>query len=100
MATEESELIGLHAFSRDSTKLGKIKDVIEAGDASYLVIGRLLSKDLLVPSSVAKRSGERVEVPYTGSYLDMAPTRSSKGSGLTRKRRSRLERFYQDRPAA
>ena len=99
MATD-SELIGLHAFSRDGTKLGKIKDVIEAGDTSYLVIGRFLSKDLLVPSTAAVRSGERVEVPYPGSYLDVAPPRSSKGSGLTPEERDRLERFYKDRRAA
>ena len=100
MATTDRELTGLHAFSRDGTKLGKIKDVIQAGETSYLVIGRFLSKDLLVPSAAASRSGERVEVPYTSSYLDMAPARSSKSGELSPEERSRLERFYQERRAA
>ena len=100
MAISDQELIGLHAFSQDGTKLGKIKDVIEAGDSSYLVIGRFLSKDLLVPAGTATRSGVRVEVPYSGSYLDMAPERSSKGGGLTAEERSRLEKFYEHRRAA
>lgn len=100
MTATSSEFIGLHAFARDGTKLGKIKDVIESGGSSYLVIGRFLSRDLLVPADKAERAGERLTVPYAASFLDMAPSRSSKSGELTQEERSRLETFYQERRAA
>ena len=84
---------GCHAFARDGTKLGKIKDVIEAGESSYLVIGRFLSRDLLVPSASSKRSGERVEVPVQRVLPRHGSARESKGGGISPEERSRLERF-------
>ena len=71
---DESGLIGLHAFSSDGAKLGKIRDVIQAGGKSYLVIRRFLSKDLIVPADGARKSGDiRVEVNFKNIYIDHGP---------------------------
>lgn len=92
------DLLGLRAFSRDGTKIGKIKDVISDAETSaeYLVIGRRWSSDLVIPADLAERSGDRVVIPFTDSYLDMAPALSTKGV-IAAEDRGRLEHFYRVR---
>ena len=93
----QHELLGCSAFSRDGTKLGKIKDVIVDDETSseYLVIGRFLARDLVVPADLVEGRG-RVLIPFSSSYLDMAPALSAKGH-LSSEDRSRLEHFYRAR---
>jgi ribosomal 30S subunit maturation factor RimM len=77
MATSDSDLIGLHAFSRDGAKLGRVKRVIEAGGKRYLEIGGFLSRDIIVPEEGAKFSDVRVEVNYKNIFLQRAPEHRS-----------------------
>jgi ribosomal 30S subunit maturation factor RimM len=91
-------LRGLAAFSRDGTKLGKIKDVIndEETSSAYLVVGRFLAHDLVIPAALTEKEDGRVVVPFSSSYLDMAPSLSVKGH-LSAEDRGRIEHFYRAR---
>ncbi len=95
------DLVGLKVFSREDVKIGKIKEVIGNSETSaeYLVIGRFLSRDLVVPIDLAERSGDRVALPFTSSFLDMAPPVSTKG-GISNDDRGRLEHYYRVRAAS
>lgn len=89
------DLVGLTAFSRDGTKLGKVKDVLdgcEGGD--YLVIGRMLSHSLVVPAGVVEMPGDRVVVPFNSPFLDMAPSIKAKGT-LSAQDCEHLKRYFQ-----
>ncbi len=88
------DLVGLQAFSEDGTKIGKVKDVITDRDAAaeYLVIGRFLTQ-LVVPAEVANSPGECVVVPFSSSFLDMAPSIKAKGT-ISPEDCRRLKAFY------
>ena len=88
------DLVGLQAFSHDGAKIGKVKDVVTARDSSdeFLVIGRFLSQ-LVVPAEVAECPGECVVVPFSSSFLDMAPSIKSRGT-LSSEDCRRLTTFY------
>ena len=47
------DLVGLEVFSRDGARLGKIKNIVGVGEsaAEYLVIGRFLARDLVIPAA-------------------------------------------------
>ena len=94
------DLVGLVAFSRDGTKLGKLKDVVSDGESAsqYLVIGRRLARDLVIPADVVEMTGERVVVPFASSFLNCAPAIKVKGAVSPEERR-RLEAFYHVRAA-
>ena len=100
MASPTKELVGLGAFANDGTKLGKVKGVITDPQTSteYLLIGGFLAPDLVVPMSVAERSGPRVELPFAASYLDMAPKLKSKGT-VSPEDGAKLAEFYHSRAA-
>jgi len=67
-------IVGLPAFSQDGSKLGKVKGRLFSGEsAKYLVIGTFLSRGMVVPTDVVEECGDTVVVPFTRSYLDMAP---------------------------
>jgi ribosomal 30S subunit maturation factor RimM len=89
------DLVGLTAFSREGTKLGKLKDVISDSRTSseYLVIGRFLARDLMIPADVVDMPDHHVVVPFSDAFLDCAPAVKAKGA-LSAKERSRLEAFY------
>jgi sporulation protein YlmC with PRC-barrel domain len=93
----QHELVGCSAFSRDGTKLGKIKDVIvdDGTSSEYVVVSRFLSRDLVIPADLVEGRG-RIVIPFSSSYLDMAPALSAKGR-LSSEDRSRLEHFYRAR---
>ncbi len=76
------DLVGLAASSREGTKLGKVKDVISDPDSSFqcLVIGHRFGRSLVVPAEVVETSGDQVVVPFSSSYLDMAPKVAAKGT--------------------
>jgi ribosomal 30S subunit maturation factor RimM len=94
MATIDSGLVGLHAFSSDGAKLGKVKRVFEAGGQPYLEVGGFLSRDLIVPAEGAhKTTEERVELSYKNIYLDRAPEHRGKGEP-TQEELSRVDKFY------
>ena len=96
MASSTQELVGLEAYSREGEKIGKVKDVIcdpESAAEDCLVIKYGLFRDLVVPADVVKKQGESVTVPFTHSFLDVAPRVGTKGK-LTSKERDRLEHFY------
>jgi ribosomal 30S subunit maturation factor RimM len=89
------DLVGLAAFSRDGTKLGKLKDIFTDSESSseYLVIGRRMTRDLVIPADVVEIEGERVLVPFASSFLNSAPAIKGK-SAISRDERGRLEAFY------
>ena len=94
------DLVGLVAFSRDGTKLGKLKDVFSDSESSseYLVIGRRMTRDLVIPADVVEIEGERVLVPFASSFLNSAPAVKAKGA-VSSEEHSRLEAFYHVRAA-
>jgi hypothetical protein len=89
------ELVGLEAFSRDGIKLGKIKGTVGDGGSSaqYLVVGRFLAHDLLVPADAVELSGDRVVIPHGSSFIASAPTIKAKGA-ISPADAARLEDFY------
>lgn len=90
----DRHFVGLPAFSQDGRKLGKVKDVLHSGEtATYFVIGGLLSRGLVVPSDVVEERGDAVVVPFTNSYLDMAPQVDSR-KPLSADDRDRLRDYY------
>ncbi len=94
------DLVGLVAVSRDGTKLGKLKDVFTDSESSseYLVIGRRLARDLVIPTDVVEMQGDRVLVPFVSSFLNSAPAVKAKGA-ISPEERRRLEAFYHVRAA-
>jgi len=88
-------LVGLTAFSRDETKLGKIKEVIGDGTSTreYVVIGRRFGADRIIPAHVVEASGDRAVVPRSSSFIDCAPAVKAKG-GLSPEDGDRLDEFY------
>jgi ribosomal 30S subunit maturation factor RimM len=95
--TADRDFVGLAAFSRDGTKLGKVKDVVKSGDeAEYLVIGGLLSRGRLVPCDVVREDGSCLVIPFMSSYLDMAPAIDPK-KPITPEDRDRLRSYYHTR---
>ena len=96
MTSDTQDLVGLEAYSRDGEKIGKVKDVFhdpEGDSEDCLVIKYGLFRDLVVPAGVVQREGERVTVPFTRSFLDVAPRVGTKGE-LTSNDRERLEHFF------
>lgn len=95
MTTMAHDLVGLEAYARDGGKIGKVKDVICEAESSAecLVIKYGLFRDLVVPADVVQKQGDGVTVPFTQSFLDVAPRVASKGQ-LTSRETERLERFY------
>jgi hypothetical protein len=89
------DLVGLVAFSREGTKIGKLKNVLSDGESSpeYLVIGRRLSRDLVIPADVVEMDGDRVVVPFASSFLNSAPAVKAKGV-VSSEERGRLQDFY------
>jgi hypothetical protein len=89
---------GLKAWSHEGTRIGKIKDVVSDVETSteYLVVSRFWCCDLVIPTDLAERSDDRVVLPFSSSFLDMAPAVSTKG-GVSAEDRGRLEHFYRVR---
>ena len=95
MASSAQDLVGLAAFSREGDKIGKIKDVIcDPGSPSEcIVIKHSMFRDLVVPADVVERQDDTVTVPFSSSYLDVAPRVATKGE-LSSDERDRLEHFF------
>ena len=95
METAESKtFVGLTAFARDGTKLGKIKGYL--GDdtvGEFLVVGRFLARDLVIPVSAAEVESDRVIVSRSSSFIDCAPSVNSK-CAISSEDASRLDEFY------
>jgi ribosomal 30S subunit maturation factor RimM len=94
MTTIDSDLVGLHAFSSDGAKLGRIKRVFEVGGRRYVEVGGFLSRDLIVPAEGARKTtDERVELSYKNISLDRAPEHRGKDAP-TQEELSRVDQFY------
>ena len=96
MASSAQDLVGLEALSRDGDRIGKVKDVIcgpESSAAECLVIKYSMFRDLVVPADVAQRQGRSVTLPFTISFLNVAPRVAAKGQ-LSESDLARLESFY------
>ncbi len=94
MASSAQDLVGLEALSRDGDKIGKIKSVIcDPESSECLVIRCSLFRDLVVPVDVVEQQGESVTLPFTSSFLDVAPRVGKKGE-LSSEDMARLETFY------
>ena len=89
------DLVGLEVFSRDGAKLGKIKAIVGDGESSaeYLVVGRFLARDLVIPADTVEMPGDRVVVPHGSSFIDSAPSIKAKGA-ITPAEAARLEDFF------
>ena len=89
------DLVGLEVFSRDGAKLGKIKSIVGDGEsaAEYLVIGRFLARDLVIPADTVEAPGDRVVVPHGSSFIDSAPSVKAKGA-ISPAEAARLEAFF------
>jgi len=90
-------LIGLMAFARDGTKLGKVKGFL--GDdvtGEFLVVGRFLAHDLVIPATAAEVVDDRVVVSRTSSFIDCAPAVNAK-CAISAEDATRLEEFYRAR---
>lgn len=83
-------LVGREVYARDDMKVGEVKGV--TGDAEFVIIGRGLSNDLLVPMDELHEIGGRLQIERTRSYLDSAPEVDS--DDLTLEDKQRLERFF------
>lgn len=88
-------LVGRGIYSRDGSKLGKVKAVISDAANEYLVVGRFLSRDLVVPLHIVKLDGDRVVVPRTSSFVDCSPEVSTK-DGLSAEDAERVDCFYHE----
>lgn len=95
-----SDLVGLKVFSRDSTKLGKVKSLVsdDAETRDYLVIGRSLRRDLVIPIDTVETPGDRVVVPHASAFCDSAPALKASGA-ISAQDGNRLENFYRTRGA-
>ncbi|HUK75973.1 MAG TPA: PRC-barrel domain-containing protein [Thermoleophilia bacterium] len=95
-----SDLVGLKVFSRDGTKIGKVKSVVsdDAETRDYLVIGRSLRRDLVIPIDTLETPGDRIVVPHSGAYCDSAPAVKASGA-ISAEEGIRLENFYRARSA-
>ena len=90
MAVSSQDLVGRGVYSREGDRVGTIKELIFERD--YVVVRRLLST-LVVPVRALEWSGDRLVIPHTSSYLDMAPKVDTKHP-LSAHDRSLLEHFY------
>ena len=94
ISVADRHFMGLPAYSRDGGRLGKVKDVVRGGEkATYFVIGGFLSRGLVVPGDIVQERGDAIVVPFTSSYLDMAPPIDPR-KPLTVEDRDRLRDYY------
>ena len=101
MTSNTQELVGIEAYSRDGEKIGKVKDVIcdpESDTEDCLIIKYGLFRDLVIPADVVQKQGERITVPFTYSFLDIAPRVGTNGK-LSSTERNQLEHFFHPRSA-
>jgi ribosomal 30S subunit maturation factor RimM len=89
------DLVGMTVFSRDGSKVGKIKAVIsdDSGARQFLVVGRFLAHDLVIPVDATEAKEKRVVVPRSSSYLNCAPDVRAQGA-VSAADADRLETFY------
>ncbi len=95
MAINRHILVGRDVYARDDMKVGEVKGL--TGDAEYVIIGRGLSSDLLVPLDELHEVGGRLEIRRSKSYLDGAPAVDA--DDLTLEDRQRLDKFFGARAA-
>ena len=93
MAAPARDLIGRVAFSRDGSRLGRVKQALGEGPACYLVIGRFLGRELVVPEPAAEERDDQVWLPFATAFLSSSP-RVRTRTGLSDADRERLDRFY------
>jgi hypothetical protein len=95
MPIDRHILVGRDVYARDDMQVGEVKGVTE--DAEFVIVGRPLGEDLLVPMDELHEAGGRLEIRRTRSYLDDAPEVDP--DHMTVDDRQRLERFYRPRAA-
>jgi hypothetical protein len=95
MTIERHILVGRNVYSHDDLAVGEVKGV--SADAGYVIVGRPLSSDLLVPMDELHEIGGRLEIRRTRAYLDDAPEVDP--DAMTLEDRRRLEVFYRTRAA-
>jgi hypothetical protein len=95
MAVSSQDLVGRGVYARDGERVGTIRELIHERD--YVVVRRLLHT-LVVPVRALEWSGDRLVIPHTSSYLDMAPKVDPRHA-LSPEDMSLLERFYMPQAA-
>jgi hypothetical protein len=100
MARTGRDLIGLSARSRDDVGIGKVLNVLAGieSQTAYVVIKKRFGHSLIVPTDVIDVRDDSVVVPYTSSYLDMAP-RVDADRPLSADDRAHIEEFYHPKAA-
>jgi hypothetical protein len=95
MPSNRQILVGREVYAYDGMNVGEVQGV--TGDAEFVIIGRGLSGDLLVPMDELHEIEDRLQIQRTKAYLDSAP--EVDGDHLTLEDRQRLERFFRPRAA-
>jgi ribosomal 30S subunit maturation factor RimM len=91
MAASPQDLVGREVYARDDTKMGTVKELVCEGE--YCVVRRSVLSKLVVPVKAIESSGDRLLIPLTSSYLDMAPKIDTR-QPLSEKDRSLLDDFF------
>jgi uncharacterized protein YrrD len=100
MATA-SDLIGVDAYSRDGVKIGKVTDALADVETrrEFVKVKKRFSHAMVIPFDVIEIRSDSILVPFTSSFLDMAPRPQSEGR-LTSQDIEHLDSFYRRRDAA
>jgi len=95
MGTVDSKVnIGQAVFAHDGTKLGKVKGYLgDDATGEFVVVGRFLARDLVVPASAIESADDRVVLSHSSSFIDCAPAVNAK-CAISAEDASRLEEFY------
>jgi hypothetical protein len=100
MADTARDLIGLHARSRDGVSIGKVVDALADVESrsEYAFIKKRFGRGLVVPMDVVEVRDDSIVVPFTSSYLDMAPHLAA-GEPISSADRARIDSFYHAKAA-
>lgn len=96
MTSVSQGLVGHDVSARDGAKAGQIKELAHGGE--YAALRRSIFTTIVVPVQLIERSGSRLTIPLTSSYLDNAPKVDTKAD-LSPSDKARLDSFYLRRAA-
>ena len=91
MAPISQDLVGHDVYARDGVRLGQIKELVYGGE--YVTLRRSFFSTIVVPVEMIDRSGSRLTIPLTSSYLDNAPKIDTK-EDLSPSDKAHLDSFY------
>ena len=100
MASIARDLVGLEAYARDGAKLGKVVEALAdvSSRGEYIAIKKRFRRSLVVPTDVLEVRDDSIIVPFTSSFLDMAPQVRS-GEQLSGEESAQIDSFYHAKAA-